>query len=193
VGLETRARYLISVLNHTSMLLAVPSGRPPGQIGRIVDRIRRFVAITLAAALTTASGAKAGAQFGIENGIRVAYSQVEVAQGLSASQAVVYTHADGYLQGLESANTADTGPAFAGGFAWGALLGLVGTGIGYATTGPSSPPQRLTTIIEDRGSDYLLGFHEGFRERSKEKKRSANLTGGLLGAVASAAIILNAM
>jgi hypothetical protein len=157
-----------------------------------MDCSHRFIAITLAAALTTASGANAGAQFGIENGIRVA-SRVEVAQVLSASQTTAYSYVDGYLQGQKSANTADTGPAFAGGFAWGVLVGLVGTGIGYATTGPSNPPQRLITVIDDRGSDYVLGYHEGYRERSKEKKRSANLTGGLLGALASAAIIINVM
>lgn len=47
--------------------------------------------------------------------------------------------------------------------------------------------------MQTEGSNYLLGYFEGYRKRSKERKRSANLKGGLLGALVSTAIILNAM
>jgi len=85
-----------------------------------------------------------------------------------------------------------TGGSFVGGFAGGLLLGLIGTGIAYAAQGPADVPVAYAADAQKYGSEYVLGFQQGFAEKSKKKKRGAALTGGLLGTGALVVLVLSA-
>ena len=92
-----------------------------------------------------------------------------------------YTMADGYTEGRMAADNMGTGGSVLGGFASGLFFSLLGTGIVYFSTGPSSPPMHQVMINKEKGSDYQMGFASGYQERSKQKKRNARLGGGLVG------------
>jgi hypothetical protein len=100
--------------------------------------------------------------------------------------------ADGMVAGQMLANTRGTGGSFVGGLAGGLVLGLIGTGIAYAAQGPSELPVSALAESQKYGSEYLLGVQQGFADRSKAKKRSSALTGGLLGTAAFVALVLSA-
>ena len=93
----------------------------------------------------------------------------------------VKTMTDGVAAGQISADAAGTGGSFWGGFAGGLFLGLIGTGIAYAAQGPADAPALQLAEAQKHGSEYLLGFQQGFAEKSKRKKRSSALLGGLVG------------
>jgi hypothetical protein len=100
--------------------------------------------------------------------------------------------ADGMIAGEVLAGTRGTGGSFAGGFAGGLFLGLIGTGIAYAAQGPADLPLTARADAQRYGSEYLLGLQQGYAERSKAKKRSSALTGGLLGTATLVLLVLSA-
>jgi hypothetical protein len=96
------------------------------------------------------------------------------------------------LDGERTANMRGTGSYFAGGFVGGALLGLIGTVIAYASADADSPsvPVRPTPVYADTSATYLLAFRRSYDDRLRSKRKSAALGGGLLGtAVAIVAIV----
>lgn len=75
-----------------------------------------------------------------------------------------------------------------GSFAGGVTFGLIGTAIGYASAGDSET--RLPAIgvaqAREHGADFRIGIEQGYRDRLIERRRSAALTGGLLGSAIGA-------
>jgi hypothetical protein len=114
------------------------------------------------------------------------------AERQTPSQVEVRSMTDGMVAGQMIAGTKGTGGSFAGGFAGGLFLGLIGTGIAYAAQGPAELP--LTDRVEAQkfGSEYMLGMQQGFADRSKAKKRSSALTGGLLGTATFVLLLVSA-
>ncbi len=98
--------------------------------------------------------------------------------------------ADGFVAGSIAAEQVPTNTAFTGGVVGGALLGLIGTGIAYFATGPSTIPSFQIVESQKFGQEYLIGFQQGFTDKSRARKRNAALGGGLLGTVTTAVIIL---
>jgi hypothetical protein len=102
--------------------------------------------------------------------------------------------AAGVLHGRALAETRGMGGRFAGGFASGVLLGLIGTGIAYVIAGsdgtslPAAEAARLSTA----SPTYSLAFQQGYSERLKSRRRSSALTGGLLGTLTFVVIYVSA-
>ncbi len=96
-------------------------------------------------------------------------------------QGSLYTIADGYTAGRITAEGMSTTGHFLGGFACGFLTRLIGTGILWGVTGGDDVPFHLNSEIQEKGSDFSIGFVNGYIERTKQKKRGARLGGGLLG------------
>jgi hypothetical protein len=92
------------------------------------------------------------------------------------------------------AETRGTGGRFAGGFASGLLLGLIGTGIVYAIAGSddTSIPALEATRLSTASPTYSLAFQQGYSERLKSRRRSSALTGGLLGTLTVVVIYVSA-
>jgi len=126
-----------------------------------MKRVRKCSAFLLVAALAAATTANASARFDHHNGIQVASAEVMVAQGANAPRTTVYTYYDGQMQGEGAGNNISTGANFFGGFAGGALLGLIGTGIVYFTTEGAEPRGRDLMRIQDRGTDFVQGYTDG--------------------------------
>jgi hypothetical protein len=85
-----------------------------------------------------------------------------------------------------------TGGSMFGGLVGGVLLGLIGTAIAYVAQGPADLPAIQLVEAQKYGSEYTLGIQQGFAEKSKKKKKSAALAGGLLGTAAWIAIVAGA-
>ena len=103
-----------------------------------------------------------------------------------------YTLADGYTAGKITAEGMSTTGPFLGGFACGFLTGLIGTGILWGVTGGDDVPFHLYSEIQEKGSDFSIGFVNGYIERTKQKKRGARLGGGLLGTAGFLVLFLSA-
>ncbi len=101
-----------------------------------------------------------------------------LAQVAQQPPARIYSMADGMMEGEMYAERVGTGGNFAVGLLCGALVGLIGTGICYALTGPASMSRMQYQAMEGKGSDYRLGFETGFAKKSKSRKRGAALGGG---------------
>jgi hypothetical protein len=119
-------------------------------------------------------------------------AQVPVVDRQQAPAVETRSMADGMVAGHMLANTQGTGGSFAGGFVGGLVLGLIGTGIAYAAQGPSELPITAFANSQKHGSEYVLGVQQGWAERSKAKKRSSALTGGLLGTATFVVLLLSA-
>lgn len=116
---------------------------------------------------------------------------IQLAQAAGQSAAKIYTYRDGLMRGEMAAKSShSTGSSLAGGLVWGFGLGIVGTGIGYFTTGTSDPPAREMVSIQDKGDDYIQGFIAGYRDKARSKNKSAKLGGGLLGTLFIVALVL---
>ena len=93
-----------------------------------------------------------------------------------------YSYADGLMRGISAAQSEHgTGASFAGGIVWGLGLGLIGTGVGYFTTGTSNPPNSHMMEIAPKGPDFGSGYTAGYRQEARRKNKGAKLGGGLLG------------
>ena len=118
-------------------------------------------------------------------------AQVGAAQQAQQPPARVYSMADGMMEGEMYAERIGTGGNFAVGLLCGTLVGLIGTGLCWALTGPASMSRMQYQAMEGKGSDYRLGFETGFAKKSKSRKRGAALGGGLLGTLAFLVLYLN--
>lgn len=101
-----------------------------------------------------------------------------------------YTMADGYTDGRIAAESRSTGGSFGGGLVCGVLTGLIGTGILWGATGGDEVPMDLISSYHSKGSDYAMGFANGYKEVTKQRKRGARLGGGLLGTAAFVMLFL---
>jgi hypothetical protein len=102
------------------------------------------------------------------------------------------TMADGMVTGQMLADQQGTGGSFVGGLAGGVFLGLIGTAIAYVAQGPADLPAVQLVEAQKYGSEYTLGLQQGFAEKSKKKKKSSALMGGLLGTAAFVAVLAGA-
>jgi hypothetical protein len=109
-----------------------------------------------------------------------------------SSAPAVKTMADGMVTGQMLAEQQGTGGSFVGGLAGGVLLGLIGTAIAYVAQGPADLPATHLVEAQKYGGEYTLGLQQGFAEKSKKKKKSSALAGGLLGTAAFVAVVLGA-
>ncbi|MFC1485745.1 hypothetical protein ACFL55_01810 [Candidatus Latescibacterota bacterium] len=104
--------------------------------------------------------------------------------GEPVSPSPVFTMSEGYMAGRITAEGRSTTGSFVGGLFCGMLTGLIGTGILWGVTQGDDVPIQFISTYQGKGTDYSMGFINGYRERTKEKKRGARLGGGLLGTAA---------
>ena len=88
------------------------------------------------------------------------------------------------IDGEMHAERQGTWGKFAGGLAIGLFTGPLGSGIGYFLIGPTPMDGEALNAQDGKGSDYQRGFLTGWNKKTKAKKRSIFLVGGLLGAAA---------
>lgn len=102
--------------------------------------------------------------------------------------------AEGALEGQRAAEVVGTNGYFAGGFVSGLALGLIGTGIAWAVAGSSdvSIPASAQAMIQPNGPEWVYGYQTAFAERLKSRRKSAALSGGLLGTAALLVIFVAA-
>ena len=79
---------------------------------------------------------------------------------------------------------------FFSGVGGGVFAGLAGTGIFWALTEGDQVPEALMEQRRNWGPDYTAAFSDGYRERTRQRKRSVVLRGGLSGTVAGLAGVL---
>ncbi len=113
--------------------------------------------------------------------------------GKQTQQSRVYSMADGFNDGRVAAEGRGTAGSFVGGFACGFFTGLIGTGILWGVTGGDDVPIHLmgSSVVQEKGSNYSMGFSQGYKERTKQKKRGARLGGGLLGSATILILIIS--
>jgi hypothetical protein len=102
------------------------------------------------------------------------------------------TASEAVLHGRAAAERRGVGGRFAGGFASGFLLGLIGTAITYAIAGSddASMPAQEAAQLTAANPTYSLAFQQSYIERLEARRRSAALTGGLIGTATVVTILL---
>ena len=100
------------------------------------------------------------------------------------------TFNEGFIDGKRQAEVAKANK-YGTGLLAGGFLGLLGTGIGYYMVGPKEIEGSMLRQVTVKGEEYELGFRKGWNEKTKQKKRSSFLTGGLLGTVALFVIVVS--
>ena len=93
---------------------------------------------------------------------------------------------------LSAEQNYSAGAWFAGGLASGFLLGLIGTGIIYASSksGTITPPMSLLLMIDEKPQPYKTGYLLGYSDKERKKRSSQELTGGLIGTAAIVLVII---
>jgi hypothetical protein len=121
---------------------------------------------------------------------RTAAAQGGVAAAAPAS--VDSAPAAAMLHGQALANQQSVGGRFAGGFAAGFFLGLIGTGIAWAVAGSDDTPVPSThaSQLASSNPNYNLAFQQGYSARLKSRRKSSALTGGLVGTAVIVTILL---
>ena len=104
-------------------------------------------------------------------------------------QPKTFTYKDGLFEGTQQANEKRLGRGGTG-FVVGFFTGFVGTGIGYASIGPEEVPNALMDGVTKKGSEYRAGFIKGWENKTKSKKRSSFVKGGLAGTAVFVAILV---
>jgi hypothetical protein len=108
-----------------------------------------------------------------------------------AAALVAQAHGEGQM----AAANVGTGGWFAGGFASGVVLGLIGTGITWAIAANSgvelAPDKRL--LISSRSATYQQLYEKAYGDKVKAKRKVSALTGGLLGTATFVVIYLSAV
>ena len=92
--------------------------------------------------------------------------------------------------GKADAQDLSTGGSFVGGLAGGLLLGLIGTGIAVLAQSDPEPSAAALSALEREECQYA--YTEAFQSKGKSKKRTAALTGGLVGTAVLVVIIVAA-
>jgi hypothetical protein len=107
-----------------------------------------------------------------------------VPQATSGAPGSSDTMAAGLLEGQALAEGHGTGGNLGTGLAVGVLTGFIGTGIGYFVIGPSPLSAEALQKSLGKSADYQLGVKTGWEDKTRSKKRSSFLVGGLLGTAA---------
>lgn len=116
------------------------------------------------------------------------------AQAQEVKAAVPHPMDEGPLEGERAAEVVGTNGYFAGGFVSGLALGLIGTGIAWTVAGSSEVAIPATTQagIQTNGPEWVYAYQTAFAERLKARRKSAALSGGLLGTAAFLVIFVAA-
>lgn len=93
-------------------------------------------------------------------------------------------------RGRNDGKHASTGGSFVGGFAGGLFLGIIGAGIAYAVQGEPEPPTVSKYNTAGGDAQCRMAYADAFGEEGKKKKKSAALTGGIVGTAALVGILL---
>jgi hypothetical protein len=118
------------------------------------------------------------------------YSEMNAATSADSLNSTTLSSADCYLMGKDSAKEwVNTGWDTANGFAGGLLFGVIGAAISYAFVDEPSPPSDLTSDLKEKGC--RAAFRIGYGEAGQSKKRSATLTGGIIGTATLIAIYVS--
>lgn len=95
-------------------------------------------------------------------------------------------------RGIADAKERGTGGSMAGGFCGGLLLGLIGTGAAVLMQSSFEPSPAELAAIEDAGDECQYVYLDAYRDELRSRKRSAALTGGLIGTVVIVSVLLAA-
>lgn len=95
---------------------------------------------------------------------------------------------DCYFQGKRQAESLSTAGSTMGGFAGGFFLGILGTVLAVVAQGEPSTPFYL--LPEEK--ECKLPFVQGYQERGKSRKKTAALTGGVVGTLALVVVLVAA-
>jgi hypothetical protein len=89
----------------------------------------------------------------------------------------------GVQEGITAAQSVGTGLWTLTGFASGALLGPIGTGLAYALAAGSASelPTPITGRIGKKETGFKLGFQQAYTDHLTSKRRGSALVGGLAG------------
>jgi hypothetical protein len=102
------------------------------------------------------------------------------------------TLAEGMNDGTLRGNSVGTGGYFAGGFASGLMLGLIGTGLAYVVASSSDVGLPAAQVsFADRSPEYIQGYAMTYGQRVKSRRTQSALAGGLLGNVALLVIVMS--
>jgi hypothetical protein len=82
-------------------------------------------------------------------------------------------------KGAHSGSRTSTGGALAIGVVSGVGLGLIGTGLAWAFQGEPLPPAAELNALDS--AECRVAYKDSYGEQGKRRKRSAALTGGLIG------------
>ena len=94
-------------------------------------------------------------------------------------------------RGEADAENAGGGGYMGCGLAGGFLLGLIGLGVTYATASGSRVEMPQTIMLDSSRSDsYKLCYMEGYRAKAIQKRKSAALTGGLIGTLIAVGVVV---
>tara|TARA_Y100001970_G_scaffold259014_1_gene339535 strand:+ start:278 stop:715 length:438 start_codon:yes stop_codon:yes gene_type:complete len=99
---------------------------------------------------------------------------------------------DYYYEGQDAAERDYSGGgAMAGGFASGAILGIIGWGLGYIIIGGQDVdvPRRYTSDLE---SNQRRDFEDGYKDYVKKKRKSKFNTGGAVGTLFAIVLVVSA-
>ena len=120
--------------------------------------------------------------------LALALSPALTAQGPSNPPAPAAVHPDSTIeaavaQGRAAAQQPGVGGRFAGGFAAGVGLGLIGTGVVYAVAAGSNAdlPADQAAQLSGASPAYREAYERAYRERLRSRRKSSALTGGLVG------------
>jgi hypothetical protein len=99
----------------------------------------------------------------------------------------------GLAEGRTGASRHGTGGWFAGSFATGVALGLIGTAIMYfgAESSESFPNAAESAALDVKPPMFARGYREGYTTELKSRKKNSALIGGLAGTATIVAIILS--
>lgn len=126
------------------------------------------------------------ADIGLENRLRVANAEGSDVQLLTWSQ--------GYSDGSRAGKKADSGNASLVGMACGLMLGgFLGTGIAWIAMDGSEVSPFVLSKIDHRGTDYVLGFKEGYKIQSRKERKEQAVMGGVAGTAILAVVYLVAI
>ena len=100
--------------------------------------------------------------------------------------------AQGTLDGEMAA--ADKGAASwaLGGFAGGAGLGLIGTGVAYGLAASSNPklPADKVASLQGRSADYRLAYQRAYKKGVQRKRKRFAMVGGFVGTAAIVTVLV---
>jgi len=126
--------------------------------------------------------------------VAAAQQTAQQGQADSVAAAAAALIAQAQTEGALAATNVGTGGWFAGGFASGVVLGLIGTGVTWAIAGSSDAtlPADRRLLIANRPTAYQQFYEKSYGDKVKSKRKTSALVGGLVGTATFLVIYLSA-